>query len=132
MVGPRLSTFAGRIIVKFSWLLKKLQRLGSWVVRPVSSTDIADAASGFRTSGCVAAVLIAVLDRAAWVAAMLLSGLLYLYDSAHCTGKSRGEQDQHFCSSAVATVHSRRVARPVIAISMTNSGAHSLAGTPSR
>jgi len=32
----------------FSWLKKKLQRAGSWVVRHVSGTDIADATSGFR------------------------------------------------------------------------------------
>jgi len=32
----------------FSWLKKKLQRLGSWVVRLASDTDIPDAPSGFR------------------------------------------------------------------------------------
>ena len=32
----------------FSWLKKKLQRLGSWAVRVASRTDIADAPSGFR------------------------------------------------------------------------------------
>lgn len=32
----------------FSWLKKKLQRLGSWAVRVASKTDIADAPSGFR------------------------------------------------------------------------------------
>jgi len=32
----------------FSWLKKKLQRLGSWVVRLASNTDIPDAPSGFR------------------------------------------------------------------------------------
>lgn len=32
----------------FSWKKKKLQRLGSWVVRVASSTDIPDAPSGFR------------------------------------------------------------------------------------
>jgi len=32
----------------FSWLKKKLQRLGSWVVRFASNTDVADAPSGFR------------------------------------------------------------------------------------
>lgn len=33
---------------EFSWLKKKLQRLGSWVVRVASNTDIPDAPSGFR------------------------------------------------------------------------------------
>lgn len=32
----------------FSWMKKKLQRLGSWAVRMASNTDIADAPSGFR------------------------------------------------------------------------------------
>lgn len=32
----------------FSWKKKKLQRLGSWVVRVASSTDVPDAPSGFR------------------------------------------------------------------------------------
>jgi hypothetical protein len=32
----------------FSWVKKKLQRLGSWAVRMASQTDVADAPSGFR------------------------------------------------------------------------------------
>lgn len=32
----------------FSWIKKKLQRLGSWAVRMASRTDVADAPSGFR------------------------------------------------------------------------------------
>lgn len=32
----------------FSWLKKRLQRLGSWVVRVVSRTNVEDAPSGFR------------------------------------------------------------------------------------
>lgn len=32
----------------FSWIKKKLQRLGSWVVRAASNTDVLDAPSGFR------------------------------------------------------------------------------------
>lgn len=32
----------------FSWIKKKLQRLGSWTVRIASKTDVADAPSGFR------------------------------------------------------------------------------------
>jgi len=32
----------------FSWVKKKLQRLGSWAVRMASNTDVADAPSGFR------------------------------------------------------------------------------------
>jgi len=32
----------------FSWIKKRLQRLGSWAVRVASSTDVTDAPSGFR------------------------------------------------------------------------------------
>jgi glycosyltransferase involved in cell wall biosynthesis len=32
----------------FSWVKKRLQRLGSWAVRVASNTDVADAPSGFR------------------------------------------------------------------------------------
>ena len=32
----------------FSWIKKKLQKLGSWAVRVASRTDVADAPSGFR------------------------------------------------------------------------------------
>jgi glycosyltransferase involved in cell wall biosynthesis len=32
----------------FSWIKKKLQRLGSWAVRMASKTDVSDAPSGFR------------------------------------------------------------------------------------
>lgn len=32
----------------FSWLKRRLQKIGSWVVRVVSGTDIPDAPSGFR------------------------------------------------------------------------------------
>lgn len=32
----------------FSWIKKKLQRLGSWAVRVASKTDVSDAPSGFR------------------------------------------------------------------------------------
>ncbi len=35
-------------IKEFSWIKKKLQRLGSWFVRMASRTDIPDAPSGFR------------------------------------------------------------------------------------
>ena len=35
-------------IEHFSWVKKKLQRLGSWMVRKVSGVDVPDAPSGFR------------------------------------------------------------------------------------
>jgi len=46
----------------FSWLKKKLQHLGSWVVRKASHTDIPDAPSGFRAFSREAAMRINVIN----------------------------------------------------------------------
>jgi len=46
----------------FSWIKKKLQRLGSWAVRMASKTDIADAPSGFRAMSREAAVRLNVFN----------------------------------------------------------------------
>lgn len=35
-------------IREFSWVKKKLQKLGSWLVRKISGTEVPDATSGFR------------------------------------------------------------------------------------
>src|SRR6185295_10085376 len=35
-------------VAHFSWRKRQLQRLGSWVVRQVSNTEVPDTTSGFR------------------------------------------------------------------------------------
>lgn len=47
----------------FSWTKKKLQRMGSWVVRKFSGTDVADAPSGFRAMSREAALRLQVFGR---------------------------------------------------------------------
>ncbi|MBO4783884.1 MAG: glycosyltransferase family 2 protein [Lachnospiraceae bacterium] len=47
----------------FSWLKKKLQHLGSWVVRRASKTDIPDAPSGFRAYSREAALQLNVVNE---------------------------------------------------------------------
>jgi glycosyltransferase involved in cell wall biosynthesis len=47
----------------FSWTKKKLQRLGSWVVRVASQTDVTDAPSGFRAIAREAAMRLNVFGR---------------------------------------------------------------------
>ncbi len=47
----------------FSWSKKRLQRLGSWVVRRFSGTDVADAPSGFRAMSRDAALRLQVFGR---------------------------------------------------------------------
>lgn len=59
VVGERPIT----AIDDFSWSKKKLQRLGSWVVRKFSGTDIADAPSGFRAMSREAALRLQVFGR---------------------------------------------------------------------
>jgi glycosyltransferase involved in cell wall biosynthesis len=46
----------------FSWIKKKLQRLGSWAVRIASKTDVADAPSGFRAISREAAMRLNVFN----------------------------------------------------------------------
>ncbi|MDR1875395.1 MAG: glycosyltransferase family 2 protein, partial [Synergistaceae bacterium] len=50
-------------IEHFSWLKKKLQHLGSWVVRVASHTDIPDAPSGFRAFSREAAMKLNVVSE---------------------------------------------------------------------
>lgn len=47
---------------EFSWAKKKLQRLGSWVVRRASGTDVEDATSGFRAYSREAALQVNVVS----------------------------------------------------------------------
>lgn len=47
----------------FSWLKKKLQRLGSGVVRRFSGTDVPDTTSGFRAYSAEAAMRLHVFNR---------------------------------------------------------------------
>ncbi len=47
----------------FSWLKKKLQHFGSWVVRKASNTDIPDAPSGFRAYSREAAMQMNVVNE---------------------------------------------------------------------
>jgi glycosyltransferase involved in cell wall biosynthesis len=50
-------------IEHFSPLKKSLQRLGSWVVRQASETDVPDTTSGFRAYNREAALQVAVVSR---------------------------------------------------------------------
>ena len=50
-------------IEHFSPLKKRLQRLGSWVVRQASDTDVPDTTSGFRAYNREAAIQMAVVSK---------------------------------------------------------------------
>ena len=49
-------------IEHFSWVKKRLQKLGSWVVRRLSGTDIPDATSGFRAYSREAALRLNIVS----------------------------------------------------------------------
>lgn len=50
-------------IEEFSWVKKRLQRLGSWVVRKLSHTEVADVTSGFRAYSREAALRLTVVSE---------------------------------------------------------------------
>ena len=59
VVGDRNTDGIGH----FSWTKRKLQRIGSWVVRKLSETDVNDAPSGFRAWSREAALRINVISE---------------------------------------------------------------------
>jgi glycosyltransferase involved in cell wall biosynthesis len=50
-------------IEEFSFLKKRLQRVGSWVIRQASDTDVSDATSGFRAYNREAALQLVVVSK---------------------------------------------------------------------
>ena len=62
------------LIPHFSWLKKRLQRLGSWVVRKVSNTNVADAASGFRAYSRQAALKLNVVSDFSYTIETIIQG----------------------------------------------------------
>ena len=57
------ATARSTTIEHFSPLKKRLQRLGSWVVRQASDTDVPDTTSGFRAYNREAAIQMAVVSK---------------------------------------------------------------------
>ena len=56
----------------FSWLKRQLQRLGSWVVRVASKTDVPDAPSGFRAIHREAAMQLNVFSAYTYTLEMIV------------------------------------------------------------
>ncbi|MFI5183205.1 MAG: glycosyltransferase family 2 protein [Vicinamibacteria bacterium] len=74
VVGDRTVTD----VAHFSWTKKRLQTLGSWVVRKVSGTSVPDATSGFRA-----------LTREAALRINIVSEFTYTLESIIQAGKKR-------------------------------------------
>jgi glycosyltransferase involved in cell wall biosynthesis len=86
LIGPILAGEADMVVgdrvvselAHFSWGKKMLQRLGSWVVRKVSGTDLPDTTSGFRA-----------LTREAALRINIVSEFSYTLESIIQAGKKR-------------------------------------------
>ena len=59
-------------IAEFSWLKKKLQRIGSYVVRTVSETKVADVVSGFRAISKDAAMMLNIVSPFSYTIEMVI------------------------------------------------------------
>jgi len=62
------------LIPHFSWLKKRLQKLGSWVVRKVSGAQVADAASGFRAYSRDAALRLNIISEFSYTIETIIQG----------------------------------------------------------
>jgi glycosyltransferase involved in cell wall biosynthesis len=86
LIAPILSGEADMVIgdrqvgavVHFSWTKRRLQELGSWVVRKVSGTNVPDSTSGFRA-----------LNREAALRINIVSEFTYTLESIIQAGKKR-------------------------------------------
>ena len=59
-------------IEHFSWVKRRLQTLGSWVVRTLSGTDVPDAVSGFRAISREAALKLNIVSPFSYTIEMLI------------------------------------------------------------
>ncbi|MEZ5296233.1 MAG: hypothetical protein R2697_08175 [Ilumatobacteraceae bacterium] len=74
-------------IEEFSALKKRLQRIGSWVVRKFSGTTVRDAASGFRAFSRDAAMRLQVYGRYSYTMETLVQANA---EGLHVTGCRSG------------------------------------------
>jgi glycosyl transferase family 2 len=72
-------------IEHFSFAKKRLQRLGSWVLRQASSTDVPDATSGFRAYNREAALSLTVVDKFTYTLESLIQAGKSLTAVSHVT-----------------------------------------------
>ncbi|RKY38858.1 MAG: glycosyltransferase family 2 protein [Candidatus Omnitrophota bacterium] len=59
---------------EFGWIKKKMQKIGSWVVRRLSGTDIQDVTSGFRAYTAEAATKINVISEYSYTLETIIQG----------------------------------------------------------
>jgi glycosyltransferase involved in cell wall biosynthesis len=90
-----------RDIEHFSAPKKRLQRWGSWVVRALSGTDVADATSGFRAYNREAALQLLVVDNFTYTLESLIQAgkMLVAVDQVEIETNPRTRESRHFAST---------------------------------
>jgi glycosyltransferase involved in cell wall biosynthesis len=83
----------------FSWTKRRLQRLGSWVVRKVSGTQIADATSGFRALTREAALRINIVSEFTYTLESIIQAGKKKLAIAHLAIESRETRPSRLFSS---------------------------------
>jgi glycosyltransferase involved in cell wall biosynthesis len=88
-------------IEHFSGSKKRLQRLGSWVVRRVSGTEITDATSGFRAYNREAALQLLVVDNFTYTLESLIQAgkMLVAVDEVEVGTNPKTRESRLFASS---------------------------------
>jgi len=88
-------------IEHFSGNKKRLQRLGSWVVRRVSGTDVTDATSGFRAYNREAALQLLVVDDFTYTLESLIQAgkMLVAVDEVEVGTNPKTRESRLFASS---------------------------------
>jgi len=88
-------------IEHFSPTKKRLQRLGSWVVRRVSGTSITDATSGFRAYNREAALQLSVVDNFTYTLESLIQAgkMLVAVDEVEVGTNAKTRESRLFASS---------------------------------
>jgi glycosyltransferase involved in cell wall biosynthesis len=99
VVGDRRVT----TIEHFSGQKKRLQRLGSWVVRRISGTEIADTTSGFRAYNREAALSLLVTDNFTYTLESLIQAgkMLVAVDQVEVATNPRTRESRLFGSTGV-------------------------------
>jgi hypothetical protein len=110
-------------IAHFSWLKKKLQRLGSWVVNHAAGTKLPDAASGFRAYSKSSLLRLNIITKFSYCMETIIQAgdkrLAIASIAIHTNPKTRESRlfsstGQHVVKSAQAILRSYLMFRPFV------------------
>jgi glycosyltransferase involved in cell wall biosynthesis len=90
-------------VERFSWSKRRLQRVGSWVVRKVSGTTVADATSGFRALNREAALRINIVSEFTYTLESIIQAGKKKMAVAHLPITSAATRESRLFSSTWST-----------------------------